>query len=516
MWRTAVTMHCAWQASRACAPQLWRGLGREPSVVAASLLLAWERAAEPAAADGTPPRPERGAAAGSFAKRAWARIQQLLPLLVASLQDCSPGVASQPGHGSEGRPSKQTTAVLDSSMQTMKERLLHAAYWITPRTCVASTHCKMPGLLRLCKRPRWLRTCQASVMPCAAAPCACCCRAALLGTLRPPARRSPSWLTRCGQASSWPATRTFTRVRWSRAVPDIRKAAHAAWTGSGTFARTAVWRLACEQCADGASSCAPSTSGTNAATISALPLELAQLHSFYHHCLYQQCTCRQPSQGLCFTSAWILCCAHRAVHVPQQGEPAPPEHKAAVQLAALIVAADAAALATVTSAPGGFAPADGLLDAADVLAAAERAGDWLCSPVLWQVSCAPSHAAHYNRPMDTLPASCIALARCLLAKHSANWAVDSEFCHMVRYLRGRAGLQPDLGCCFIILKKLPSVRLPRHCLRMPHPAEAARRAANPAPCCRRPPPSRARAPRSAPRCCGRRPGWRTHLRAPRQ
>ena len=58
-----------------------------------------------------------------------------------------------------------------------------------------------------------------------------------------------------------------------------------------------------------------------------------------------------------------------------------------MQLAALIIAADAAALATVTSAPGGFAPADGLLDAADVLAAAERAGDWLCSPVLWQASC---------------------------------------------------------------------------------------------------------------------------------
>ena len=98
--------------------------------------------------------------------------------------------------------------------------------------------------------------------------------------------------------------------------------------------------------------------------------------------------------GLCFTSAWILCCAHRAVRVPQQGETVPPEHKAAVQLAALIVAADAAALATVTGAPGGFAPADGLLDAGDVLAAAERAGDWLCSPVLWQVSCFPSHAAH--------------------------------------------------------------------------------------------------------------------------
>ena len=83
-----------------------------------------------------------------------------------------------------------------------------------------------------------------------------------------------------------------------------------------------------------------------------------------------------------------VCTVRRAVRTPQQGEPAPPEHKSAVRLAALIIAADAAALATVTSTPGSFAPADGLLDAADVLAAAERAGDWLCTPLLWQASCA--------------------------------------------------------------------------------------------------------------------------------
>ena len=145
MWRTAITMHCAWQASCACALQLWRGLGREPSVVAANLLLAWERAAEPAAADGAPPRPEHGAAAGSFAKRAWFRIQQLLPLLVASLQDCSPGVASQSGHGSRGRPSKQTTAVLDSSMQSMKERLLHAAYCLHRGPTLQVNIARCPG-----------------------------------------------------------------------------------------------------------------------------------------------------------------------------------------------------------------------------------------------------------------------------------------------------------------------------------------------------------------------------------
>lgn len=78
-------------------PQLWRGLGREPAVVAANLLLGWERAAEPAAADGAAPRPEPSGAAGSFAKRAWFRIQQLLPLLVASLQDCQSGGPSYLG-----------------------------------------------------------------------------------------------------------------------------------------------------------------------------------------------------------------------------------------------------------------------------------------------------------------------------------------------------------------------------------------------------------------------------------
>ena len=72
-------------------PQLWRGLGREPSVVAANLLLAWERAADATAAGGAHPGVEAIATVGSFDKRAWFRIQQLLPLLVASLLDCQSG-----------------------------------------------------------------------------------------------------------------------------------------------------------------------------------------------------------------------------------------------------------------------------------------------------------------------------------------------------------------------------------------------------------------------------------------
>ena len=77
--------------SLALRPQLWRGLGREPAVAAANLLFAWERAADAGAAGSAQSQLDHGAAAGIFAKRAWSRIQQLLPLLAASMQDCQPG-----------------------------------------------------------------------------------------------------------------------------------------------------------------------------------------------------------------------------------------------------------------------------------------------------------------------------------------------------------------------------------------------------------------------------------------
>ena len=134
----------------------------------------------------------------------------------------------------------------------------------------------------------------------------------------------------------------------------------------------AFWRFAHQQCAE---ECVWNVNiyGACASLVLARTLGLAQL---VHLCQRAGHLCK------CF------CCVRSAVRAPQQGEPAPPEHKAAVRLAALVIAADAAVLATVTSAPGSFAPADGLLDAADALAAAERAGEWLCSPLLWQASCA--------------------------------------------------------------------------------------------------------------------------------
>ena len=84
-----------------------------------------------------------------------------------------------------------------------------------------------------------------------------------------------------------------------------------------------------------------------------------------------------------------------AVRVPTTDGANPADFQPAVRLACLLITSDVAALAGAMDNAVPFSAAEVPLDVAAAEAAAERGGEWLCAPFLWQVAPTSFHISYF-------------------------------------------------------------------------------------------------------------------------